>query len=177
MTKRSRGFLWAGSVACALAMAAPAQAETYTPFDTGAASENFTTLMGDADELRYVLYCVDVGTLTSGDILVVSAESQLQNTTTMSNLEFATQVSRTSTSCDDIASNGFLFPGGVGITAANGFNITPTEYRGVSPKVATEPITGSLTAHYVVYLVQSSGTLSVVSSGGRLQVLKIHPTP
>jgi hypothetical protein len=175
MTPTLRRLLPAGAAACALAVAAPAQAETYTPFDTGSMSENFTTLNGDLSELRYVLYCVDVGTLASGDILVVSAESQLQNSSVMSNLEFGTQVARTSTSCDDIASNGFLYPGGAGITGATGFNITPTEYRGVSPKLATEPITGNLSDEYVVYLVQSSGTLDVVQGGGRLQVLKIHP--
>jgi hypothetical protein len=176
MTAISRRLLPAGAMACALAVAAPAQAETYTPFDTGSMSENFTTLNGDLSELRYVLYCVDVGTLAMNDILVVSAESQVQQPSTMSNIEFGTQVSRTPTSCADIASNGYLYPNdGIGITASNGVGITPTEYRVVSPKVATEPITRDLTYQYVVYLVQASDVVNVVLGGGRLQVVKIHP--
>jgi hypothetical protein len=165
----------AGAVAWLFSGIAPGYAETYSPFDTGASSENFTTLTGD-DVTWYVLYCVDVGTLTSGDLLVVTAESQIQLPTATTNILIAAQLARTSTPCDQInASTNFVYPGGVGVSAPNGFNITPTQYRAVSPKVATVQITGHLANQYVTYNVKASDDLDVVLGGGQLQVLKIHP--
>jgi len=169
-----RTFLSACAAACILA--GVASADTYTPFDTGPMSENFTTLPGDTQ--WYVLYCIDVGPLASGDILVVTAESQLQKSseTTHTNVERSAQLARTSTSCDQInATTNFLYPGGVGVSATNGYNVTPTEYRGLSPKVATETINAHLDYRYVTYNVLASDVLAVEQGYGRLQVLKIHP--
>lgn len=157
-------------------LADAAGAETYTPYDTGSFSENFTELTGDTQ--WYVLYCIDVGTLSQGDILVATGESQLQkgSQTTHTNVELSTQIARTSTSCDQInASTNFLYPGGNAVTPTNGFNVTPIEYAGVSPKAATAVINGHLDSHYVVYNVLSSDYLDVEQNYGRLQVLKIHP--
>jgi hypothetical protein len=162
--------------AAACILTSSAGAETYTPFDTGPMSENFTTLTGDSQ--WYVLYCIDVGTLAQNDILVATAESQLEKSsaTTHTNVERSAQIARTSTSCDQINANtNFLYPGGVGLDGTNGYNVTPTEYRGVSPKVATATINAHLDYHYVTYNVKASDFLAVEQGYGRLQVLKIHP--
>lgn len=66
------------SVALALSLAcvAPAFAETYTYYPSP--GQNFTTVAGSADGsgIWYTLYCIDVGSLQPGDILVIAGESQ-----------------------------------------------------------------------------------------------------
>ena len=174
-----RKLMLAGLSTGLLSVTAPACAETYTPFDTGVDSENFTSLPASVAGTNtwYVLYCRDVGTLASGDILVVMGESQIQQPSATEGIFVGAKLSRTSTSCDDIASGGYVLPttGVQTLGGENGFGVSENEYRAVSPKGATVHIGGSYTEHYVTYSVTASQAMDVPMGTGELQVLKIEP--
>ncbi len=176
---RVSGLLPAAALALSLACIAPAFAESYSYIATPAVGgENFSTLTGTAEGSGtwYTLYCVDVGTLQMNDILVVAGESQIQQPSATTAILLSAQLSRTSTPCADIAAAGFVYPGGTDVAAANGYNVTVNEYRGVSPKTAniTIPL-GGTDAHYLVYNVHASADMAVPANTGGLQVLRIRP--
>lgn len=175
---RVNGLLPAAALALSLACTAPAFAETYSY--SVAPGENFTTLTGSADGSGtwYTLYCIDVGSLQQGDVLVIAGESQIQKSSATSAILVSSEIARTSAyTCSDIAGMGYLFPGGTGLTGANGYNVTVNEYRGVSPKPANITIGSTDTAPNVaiVYNVHASADMDVPANTGDLQVLKIRP--
>lgn len=164
MSAKTRNIVLSAALASALAMPA-ARAATYAVFSSGDAQ--FTTLPGD--NVRRVLYRVpidDAAGLAVGDILVITSEAQIQNPAVTTQIDLAAQLMRADSS--DLQT---------GIGPANTFNINPSDYRGVPVKVAVAKITGQTDKNIIELVVwaKPSGSLSVVTGGGRLQVLRIRP--
>jgi hypothetical protein len=161
--------LAAGLVLCGLALAGPASASTFTVYDSkDFGNELITTLPGDNN--WYVLYSVDIGTISAGDIIVVFADGgQLQDPTNTTDHYLTSHLVRTTSATATT---------GTEIDDANAMNITHQIYRHVPIKPAITTIqSGTTTRHFVNLLVQSASgnDLTVNQDYGRLQVLKISP--
>jgi hypothetical protein len=158
----NRNILRAAALA-ALALPAPALAATLTTYDTGDNSELITSSPGD--NIKRVIYSASVGSLAVNDILVITSEAQLDNSTG-TNVRLSTQLilgtSPSATSGTELDEN-------------NAFNVTPDMARGQPTKLATVKVGTAMTAGFVNLVVWTSGTLAVDQDYGRLQVLKIHP--
>jgi NMD protein affecting ribosome stability and mRNA decay len=161
-----RNFVLGAAFAAA---AGNASAATMTVYETPAGSELVSSL--DAGAATYqVVYSLNICPLTSGDILVVTSESQIQNSSLTDDIYIAAQLRRdttASTAGSALASEG------------NGTNIAPHDYRLVSPKVSISTITSNTGECVINYIARAAGepgdTVDVVNSRGRLQVLKITP--
>jgi hypothetical protein len=150
-----------------------ASATSITAYTTPAGSEMATTL--DASTGAYqVIYSLNVCPLHQNDILIITAESQMQNSSTDHAIYVATRLER------DLSATTTGTPVD---NQGNGTNIAPHDYRLVSPKVTISKVTN----HYadpddrcfINYIARAAsdngGTVSVVNNRGRLQVLKITP--
>ncbi len=146
-----------------------ASAATMTVYETPAGSEMATTLNATTGDYQ-VVFSLNVCPLAVNDILVVTAQSQIQNSSTGHDIYIATRLRR-DTSATTV--------GNALANQGNGTNIAPHDYRMVSPKVSISTITGSPTLCVINYIARaqsdSGGTASVVNNRGRLQVLKITP--
>lgn len=162
MRYKSYAKIAAVVVACIFAFSG-ANAATYDTFDSGDNSELLTTSPGD---LQWrVLYSVDIGTVSAGDIIVVDCEAELTNNTS-SDAELSTSL---------LLSPSASSVGGVELDESNVFNVTPALYHGVPEKHAAFTVQPGTTNHFVNFRVATSQTLVVEQDYGRVQVLVIHP--
>jgi NMD protein affecting ribosome stability and mRNA decay len=161
---------------CALGVAfaascGSASATSITTLTTPAGSEMATSL--DASTGAYqVVYSLNICPLSAGDVLVVTSESQMQNSATNHDIYVATRLERDTTATTTgtpLANQG------------NGTNIAPNDYRLVSPKVSiyTMQSTDNLNQCVVNYIARATstmgGTVDVIANRGQIQVLKITP--
>jgi len=168
MNTMLRNFVLGAAFAAA---AGSASAATMTVYETPAGSELITSLNATTGTFQ-VVYSLNICPLSAGDILVVTAQSQIQNSSTTHGIYIAAQLRRDSTA--STAGNALASLG-------NGTNIAPHDYRLVSPKVSISTITDDTDLCVINYIARAAsdqgGTADVVNSRGRLQVLKITPTP
>jgi hypothetical protein len=154
-------ILAAAALICLCGM--QARAQTYTTYDTGSGGELLTSLPGDSG--HYVLFSLNVGSLSVGDMLIVASEaeftsSQTDNVRISSQLYLGTSASSTT---------------GTQLDENNAFNIVPTMVEGVPVKISAIKITSAMSSGHVNLVVWSSDPLTVDVGNGRLQVLKIDP--
>src|ERR1700729_2705482 len=127
MNTMLRNFVLGAALAAA---AGSASAATMTVYETPAGSELISSLDATAGTYQGV-YSLNICPLTANDILVVTAQSQIQNSSVTHDIYIATQLRRDST-----ASTG----GNALASQGNGTNIAPHDYRLVSPKVSISSI-------------------------------------
>ena len=154
------GILASMSVYCGAAAA------TFNTVDSGNNGELLTSLPND--DQWYVLYSVDVGSLSKGDILTVKADAELTN-------HGSTNVGLSSKL---ILADGPTDTSGISLDNGTLFYVEPTVLHGVPYKQAIHYMANSTTKHYVNLLVAAqNGMLTVEQDCGRLQVLIIHTLP
>jgi len=138
---------------------------SYEVFDSGNNGELLTSSPGD-DTYR-ALYSVDLGSISTNDIILADAEGELTNDTGSANVLFSTLLILTDSSTGT---------SGTQIAEGNAFNITPAMGHGVAVKHAIYQVTSSASAHHFLNcLVRTTSTIPVEQDYGRLQVLVIHP--
>ena len=147
-----------------LLSAGAAQASSFAPYDSGDHSELLTSLPGD--NTKHVVYSLDIGPVSTNDILVVDAEVEMTNDTGSPSRLSAQLVLASSATATN----------GTALDENNNFYITPDMHHGVRVKASVKQITSQNPANFVNLVVWGSpGTLTVEDDCGRLQVLKITP--
>jgi hypothetical protein len=137
---------------------------TFSTYDSGHDGELLTTLPGD-DTYR-PLYSVNVGTLVSGDFLIVFSEAQLETMGTLTDTE------RLSAKLLRVNTTGAA----TGLDQPNAFQVASDDPIGTPVKVATVAIGAGTTDRNIVQLdLRATTDLTVMQGYGRLEVLKIHP--
>ncbi len=153
-----------GMIAIALLGAGPAEALSFATYDTGNSSELLTTLPGD--DVKRVVYSIDVGSVNAGDILIVDAETEMTNDTGSPSRLTAQLILGASASATS----------GTELDENNNFYITPDMHHGVRVKASIKGFTSNSSSTFVNLVVWGSpGLLTVEQDYGRLQVLKITP--
>jgi hypothetical protein len=143
---------------------AGAHASGFATYDTGNNSELLTSLPGD--DVKRVVFSLDVGTINANDILVVDAETEMTNDTGSPSRLTAQLILGSSASATS----------GTELDENNNFYITPDMHHGVRVKASVKGFPSGSTSSYVNLVVWGSpGTLTVEQDYGRLQVLKISP--
>jgi hypothetical protein len=170
MNPTIRNFVLGAAFAAA---AGSASAATFDVRETPAGDEKVGTIA--ADGAYHVIYTLNLCTLglAKDDILVVTAQSQVQNSSVDHGIYFAPRIIRdtsaTSTTGLPVDNQG------------NGMNIAAHDYRLVSPKVTISKVAdGTTDKCFINYIGRADddgegGSLDVVNNRGRLQVLKITP--
>ncbi|HWA92223.1 MAG TPA: hypothetical protein VG889_19450 [Rhizomicrobium sp.] len=144
--------------------AGPVHALSFATYDTGNNSELLTSLPGD--DVKRVVFSVNVGSVNAGDILVVDAETEMTNDTGSPSRLTAQLILGSSASATT----------GTELDENNNFYITPDMHHGVRVKASIKGFSSSSSSTYVNLVVWGNpGTLTVEQDYGRLQVLKITP--
>ena len=138
-------------------------AATYQAFDTGNGSELITS---SGVEVKRIVFSVDVGTLSAGDIIVATTEAEL--TTKTGNVARVTsQLIRGTTA---------TATSGVELDEATATNNSEDIYHVVLVKHAINTVTaGNAADHFVNFYVDTAEDMTVNQDYGRLQIMVIHP--
>jgi hypothetical protein len=163
MNTMLRNFVLGAALAAA---AGNASAATMTVYETPAGSELVSSLDAGAGTYQ-VVYSLNICPLTSGDILVVTSESQIQNSSLTDDIYVAASSGATRRRAR---------PGARSPARATARTSRRT-ITASSPKVSISTITADTGECVINYIARAAGdpgdTVDVANNRGRLQVLKI----